>query len=105
MPLQAFAYLDIDNPVVAWGAYRGVLISAQAAAIPPNCPVSLMFAGMIQHQNIVHLENELLIEAARTSHFPHQISRLAGMYFFTDLEQAKKAEFWGGYFRSENLAQ
>ena len=56
-PFQAFAYLDIEHPVVAWGVYRGVLVSAQASAAPPNCPVSMMFAGIIHHKNNVRLQN------------------------------------------------
>ena len=104
-PFQAFAYLDIDHPVVAWGAYRGVLISAHAEARPPEAPVSMMFAGMIQHENNARLHNEFLIERVRTEKFWHQISRLTGMYFFTDVGQADAALPWGGHFRPENLAE
>ena len=42
---QAFVFLDIDHPIVAWGAYRGVLVSANAEYQLPQYPVSMMFAG------------------------------------------------------------
>lgn len=104
-PFQAFAYLDVDHPVVAWGAYRGILVSAHAEARPPQAPVSIMFAGMIQNQNNARLHNELLIEAVRARHFPDQVSRLTGMYFFIDVAQASAALSWGGHFRRQNLVE
>src|SRR5437867_2483042 len=108
MVLQAFGYLNVDHPVVAWGVYRGVLVSVEAIGSSPNQqaqPVSMMFAGMIQHQNNARLQNELLIEAVRVRRYAHQVSRLSGMYFFTDLAEARAAEAWGGHFRAENLAE
>lgn len=104
-PFQAFAYLDIDHPVVAWGAYRGILVSAHAEARPPQAPVSMMFAGMIQRQNNARLYNELLIEGVRARQFPDQVPRLTGMYYFIDVTQAKAAQSWGGHFRRENLVE
>jgi hypothetical protein len=104
-PFQAFAYLDIDHPVVAWGAYRGVLVSAHVEACPQQAPVSMMFAGMIQHQNNSRLHNELLIEGIRAAKYPDHVSRLTGMYFFTDVAQAQAALGWGGHFRRQNLVE
>lgn len=104
-PFHAFAYLDIDHPVVAWGAYRGFLVSAHAEARPPQVPVSMMLAGMIQHQNNARLHNELLIEGVRVGRSPDQVPRLTGMYFFTDVVQASAALAWGGHFRPENLVE
>ena len=65
MPFQAFAYLNIDHPVVAWGVYRGVIVSAQVTGTPPTCPVSMMFAAMVQSQNNARFQNELLIDFVR----------------------------------------
>jgi hypothetical protein len=104
-PFQAFAYLDIEHPVVAWGAYRGVLVSARAEGQTPEGPVSLMFAGIIEHQNNARLHNELVIERVRAQKFPEQTSRLSGMYFFTDVAQAHAALSWGSHFCRENLVE
>jgi hypothetical protein len=105
MPFQALAYLNVDHPVVAWGVYRGVLVSAQVTGTPPECPVSMMFAGIVQYQNNVRFQNELQLDAARVQRFPQEVSRLAGMYFFEDPAQARVATAWGGHFRPENLAK
>lgn len=104
-PFQAFAYLDIDHPVVAWGVYRGILVSAHAEARPPQAPVSMMFASMIQHQNNARLHNELLIEGVRAQRFSDRVPRLTGMYFFVDIAQAYAAQSWGDHFRRENLVE
>jgi len=68
-------------------------------------PVSMMFAGMVLHQNNVRLQNELLIEKIRAERFPGTTSRLSGMFFFTDPKCAQHAESWGGHFERSNLAQ
>lgn len=105
MPLQGFAYLNVDHPVVAWGVYRGVLVSAQVTGTPPEYPVSMMFAGMVQSQSNARFQNELLIDAVRIQRYPQQVSRLSGMYFFEDPAQAENATAWGGHFRQENLTE
>lgn len=104
-PFQAFAFLDIEHPVVAWGVYRGVLVSALASGTPPEGPVSMMFAGIIQQQNNARLHNELLIEKVRARSYRSQVSRLAGMYFFTDANHAETATAWGRHFCRDNLAE
>ena len=102
---QAFAFLDISNPVVAWAAYRGVLVSANAELQPPKCPVSMMFASILLHNNNTRLWNELLIEKSRQRHFPHCQSRLTGMYFFEEQNIAELACEWGGHFEKNNLVE
>jgi len=103
--LRAFAFVDIGHPVVAWGAYRGVLVSANAEYLPPHCPISMMFAGIVLNNNHVRLHNELLIEKHRQIYFPHCNSRLTGMYFFEQLTTAENAYTWGGHFSAEYLAE
>lgn len=102
---EAFAFIDVTHPVVAWGVYRGVLVSARAEDHSHGLPVSMMFAGMVLHQNNIRLQNELLIEKVRAERFPATTSRLSGMFFFTDPECAQHAESWGGHFKYSNLAK
>jgi len=105
---KAFAYLDVDHPIVAWAVYRGTLVSVAAVGSAPTAshrPVSMMFAGMIQHQANARFQNELLIDAVRRQRYAHQVSRLTGMYFFTDHDEAKAAQNWGAYFRAESLSE
>jgi len=102
---EAFAFLDVIHPVVAWGVYRGVLVSARAGDHSHGLPVSMMFAGMVLHQNNTRLHNELLIEQTRAKRFPEATSRLTGMFFFTDRGSAHRAESWGGHFDRSYLAE
>lgn len=104
-PWRVFAFIDVEHPVVAWASYRGVLVSANAEFSPPNCPISMMFAGIIRTQNNARLHNELLIEKYRQQHYPHCNSRLTGMYFFENPHSASHAYEWGGHFSPENLAE
>ena len=104
-PKRVFAFIDVENPAVAWASYRGVVVSANAEFNPPNCPISMMFAGIIRTQNNNRLHNELLIEKYRQQHFPDCISRLTGMYFFEDPHSASRVYMWGGHFSPENLAE
>jgi hypothetical protein len=99
-PLRVFAFIDVENPVVSWASYRGVLVSANAEFSPPNSPISMMFAG-----NNDRLHNELLIEKYRQQHFQDCTSRLTGMYFFENPHSASRAYQWGGHFSLDNLAE
>lgn len=103
--LQAYAFVDVDHPVVAWAAYRGVLVSANAAYPPPQCPISMMFAGIVLNQNNVRLHNELVIEKYRQLYFTNHNSRLTSMYFFEDLCSARQAYEWGEHFSPEYLGE
>jgi hypothetical protein len=103
--MQVFAYLNIDNPAVAWASYRGVLISAEAGYQPPQCPISMMFAGMIAGQDSVRFRNEMLIESCRQQLFPARNSRLTGMYFFENVASAQRATNWGAHFSPEYQAE
>jgi hypothetical protein len=102
---RAFAFLDVEHPVVAWEVYRGALVSALARDEPPEAPVSMMFAGIIQEQNNIRFRNEILIEAIRAMRHPDQVSRLTGLYCFENEQSASKAYSWGRHFKQENLAE
>lgn len=99
------ACIDIDHPVVAWAAYRGVLVSAQSGHEYPQCPVSVMMAGMLKHRNRTRLLNEFSIERVRQLRHAECVSRLTGMYFFEDPSVLESAADWGGHFHSEYLAE
>ena len=104
--MTVFAYLDIENPIVAWGVYRGVLVSAKADGdLSHPCTVSMMFASMVRNRNGVQLQNELILEEFRQAQFPQCVSRLAGMYFFEGLDAAKSAASWGEHFTKECLSE
>lgn len=88
---DAYAFLDIDNPLCAWATYRGTLVSA-----PTTHPgfVSVWTAGILRANDPSRVSFELAIEEVRTKHFPHRISRLQGMFCLPDIESAKRACLW-----------
>ena len=102
---SVFACIDIDHPVVAWAAYRGVLVSAQTGHEYPNCPISVMMAGMLKSRNRTRLMNELEIEKVRQLRHSECVSRLTGMYFFEEQSSMESASDWGGHFHPDYHAE
>ena len=54
------------------------------------------------------VHRELSLEAIRSTHYPHLVSRMTGMYCFTDLRSAELALQWGrpnNHFKVQNLAE
>ncbi|WP_168017000.1 hypothetical protein [Halomonas salinarum] len=102
---SVYGCIDIDHPMVAWSAYRGVLVSAQAGNEYPKCPISVMLAGMLKHRNSPRLSNELAIERIRQLKYPSKISRLVGMYFFEEQSAFEAAREWGNHFSSKYQAE
>lgn len=101
---DAWGYLNIYNPVCAWAAHRGVLVSAPTT----GGFVSVWAAGLFQSTDVSRIEREILIEKVRCQSFPDRISRLTGMYCFTDLESAERALRWGSsknHFRTKFLVE
>src|ERR1700733_9934535 len=98
---DAWAFLNIANPVCAWATYRSVLVS-----VPPDPGyISVWTASMLKSGDPKRIQCELMLERHRAKFFPQRVSRLKGMYCFTDLESAERALKWGSHFRAENLAE
>ncbi|MCK7553427.1 hypothetical protein [Marinobacter goseongensis] len=102
---SVYGCIDTDDPMVAWNAYRGILVSAQAGNKYPKCPTPVMLAGMLKHRNSARLGNELVIERVRQLKYSTKVSRLAGMYFFEDPSGFEVAREWGGHFAPEYQAE
>lgn len=102
---DAFAYLDIDNPVCAWATYRGALVCAPAQ---PGF-LSVWSAGLIRAGNLARIGNELTIEAVRVASFGDRTSRLRGVFCFADPISAERAREWkhfgAGHFKREYMAE
>lgn len=101
MTTDAYAFLDINNPVCAWATYRGTLVCA------PSAPgfMSVWTAGLICADVPSRIANELAIEAVRTKQFPERVSRLRGMFCFLDEESARRAHSWSAHFEPEFMAE
>jgi hypothetical protein len=107
--VQVFCFLDLEHPAVAWAVMRGMMVSADYAGTPLSPGfISFMQAGMIEALNNRRIFNEFLIERVRETLFPHQISRMRGMYFFKSQEEAEQRigdPNWPPYFLKSNLLE
>lgn len=106
---DAYVFLDVEDPVVAWAAARGVLLSARHVANLVDdtaLPVSLMMAGLLR-ENHRRFFNERIIDDAREKYGPKETSsRLWGMFCFPDLQSVNRlldGSGWGAHFSRENL--
>jgi hypothetical protein len=98
---DGWAFLNISNPVCAWATYRGVLVSI------PDDPgvISVWSASILKISDAIRVRRESLLESCRAAFYPNRLSRLKGMFCFTDLESAERALGWGSHFMAQNLAE
>lgn len=111
MDFEGFMYLDIEHPVVAWNAYRGVLLSQSLIekCSPTGSFLSMTLARILIDKDWSRLRFEQILEEHRQSDFPTHTSRLTGLFVFDTPESALAVadnEAWGGkdgHIRDENL--
>lgn len=108
MNFEGFMYLDIDDPIVAWNTYRGVLISQKLVerGMYGDCvpALSVTMARILMYGNWERLEFEHELENSRANAFPHRVSRLTGLYVFDTPESALAAAGeWDGHIDLEKL--
>lgn len=104
---DAYIFLDIKKPHVAWATYRGIL----ATVLPePHGFISLWYADMLEKRGTSHYKKEILLEKVRQDQFPYKISRLTGLFCFPEISSAKSAaRLWNSSgkdnFNMENLVE
>jgi hypothetical protein len=98
---DAWAFLNITHPMCAWATYRGVLVSVR----PDPGFISIWALSMIQSGDPNRVQREVTLEIHRAHFYPKKVSRLKGMYCFTDLKSAEAAINWGAHFKPEYLAE
>lgn len=105
MSVDAYAFLDISRPYVAWAVYRGVLITTQQSPTERGRFVSWWFTDLMRKPT--HLDRELTLENIRRHQFPQNVSRMTGMFCFPRRDLADQAirERWGSHYRLDNLAE
>ena len=104
---DAYVFLNIKKPHVAWATYRGILVTTPAE---PEGFISLWYADMLQQRHSSHFKKEMLLEKVRQVWFPYRISRLRGLFCFSGINNAKSAtRLWNSSeknnFSLENLAE
>jgi hypothetical protein len=98
-------FLNIDFPVSAWAAGRGILVPALAGKSGKGW-VSVMLGTLLRNQKISRLQNELIIEEIRVTHDIKCVSRLSGLFYFGDLMSASRAaETWKRSFNLKYLTE
>jgi hypothetical protein len=96
-----YAYLNIDNPIVAWEVAIGRIRSACDLGLDQhNFGISLWQYNLLKKYTEQGLSNrfanELKLELIRKQRFEGCVSRLRGVYFFDSEEDAHAAvERWG----------
>lgn len=94
-----FAYLNIDHPVVAWEVAIGRIKSVFDERYPNFGISSWQFSLLDKYSKNGYntkFINELLLEKKRQINHPHKVSRLQGLYFFENEDDAHRAlDRWG----------
>lgn len=94
---EFYAFINIENPLVAWEAAIGRIASSRTTR--KGAGISLWMYRKLKSlsasKNRVAIHREFLLESVRKEFFPDAVSRLQGVYFFETKEDALKAyEFW-----------
>ncbi|WP_397409009.1 hypothetical protein [Polaromonas sp.] len=110
MNFEGFMYIDVENPLVAWNVYRGVLVSQKLVQLStgdtPTQAFSMNVAKIFMDRDWSRLTFEYELEAVRASEFSACVSRLHCIFVFSDADSALAAArdaSWGGHINEEFL--
>ncbi len=98
---ELYAYLNINNPMVAWEVAIGRVRSACDFGLENGgFGMSLWYYSLLKEcthkKRGERFAKEMLLENERSNNFPSKVSRLRGMYFFKSENDAKAAlDRWG----------
>lgn len=83
--MKLFAFLNINDPIVAWEVAIGRIFSNNSITYQ-NLGISFFFRNRLKQLSISgpnqHIINEFNIERHRQKYYPSNVSRLEGVYFF-----------------------
>jgi len=97
--IKLYAYLNIDNPIVAWEVAVGRLKSAPSIT-SQEFGISFWAFNLLSTyatgKKWTRLQGELDLEEVRLQRYSDKVSRLQGLYFFKTEEEALAAiDRWG----------
>lgn len=105
---EGHVYLDHHYPPVLWNIVRGGFDSVDLLPdVEKNFAISVSLSSMLQNSSACRLEAELSLECVRMAITPNSVSRLRGVFVFSDIESVSRiwdSNKWGGYFIDEYLA-
>ena len=105
---EGHIYLDHHYPPVLWNIVRGGFDSVDV--LPEgesNFAISVSMASMLQNSSVNRLLAEISLELVRKSVAPDSVSRLRGVFVFSDIDSISRiwdCNKWGGHFINEYLA-
>jgi hypothetical protein len=105
--VEAYAYLNVADPLIAWLVYRGEMVAAdQVDPSAVSIWATRYLEGAATHGPSVRHAAEEAIERVRVAEYPRAVSRLRGFYVFPDRTSALEASRrWSGQFRPEFLVE
>lgn len=90
--MKLYAFLDIDDPFVAWESSIGRISSVKRDSVKlmknDIIPISLWFYRSLLYGNKDKLYYEKKIDEVRKKYFPNEVSRIKSIYFFKSIEEA-----------------
>lgn len=97
--IELYAYLNIDNPMVAWEVAIG-RIKSYCDRNPENIGLSVWQYSTLRNMSLNglnnNIRNEFGLEICRQRNYAEKVSRLNGVYFFESEAIARQAlERWG----------
>lgn len=91
--IKAFAYVNIDNPMVSWETAIGRIIShdENQHGLALSLRAFAILREYAQKGYTPRFINELRLELIRKKCYPNQVSRLKGIYLFDSNEKVEMA--------------
>lgn len=107
---KLYCYLNLNNPLVLWETYIGRMSSSDYNNPLEFNPISLLHHSILYKSHIEGSHKRIILESRlesiRRQFYTNQVSRITGLFFFENIESAKKAqEEWQymSHFKDENL--
>ncbi len=102
-----FAYINCHYPPVSWNIARGIFHSPDCLdASERGFAISVSMASMLANSSVERLIAEFKLEGVRQHCYPHQVSRLRGLFVFDEIESMANLwenNNWGGHFIDEYI--
>ncbi len=103
-PRIGYVYFNLADADVRWNLARGIFNTAAEIQrfYPQSTIVSFFLKSRIEH-GVSILEQELLLEQIRKQKFPNKPSRLTGLFYFSEKNDAENAQKYVNVKHFQNI--